>query len=35
LTIASESLLDRAPLVQFTIGDDGPDTLHAGDWQIQ
>jgi hypothetical protein len=35
LTIKSESLLDRAPLVQDTIGDDGPDALHAGDWQFQ
>jgi hypothetical protein len=35
LIIKSESLLDRAPLVQDTIGDDGPGSLHAGDWQFQ
>ncbi|BCJ39385.1 hypothetical protein GCM10010168_63670 [Actinoplanes ianthinogenes] len=35
LIIKSESLLDRASLVQDTIGDDGPDSLHAGDWQFQ
>jgi hypothetical protein len=35
LTIGSESLLDRAPLVQYATGGDGPDTLHAGDWQFQ
>lgn len=35
LTIGSESLLDRAPLVQYDPGPDGPDTLHAGDWLFQ
>jgi len=35
LTIKSESLLERAPLVQNAIGSDGPDNLHAADWQFQ
>lgn len=35
LTIASESLLNGAQIVQYDTGDDGPDTLHAGDWQFQ
>ncbi|WP_307665665.1 RICIN domain-containing protein [Streptomyces sp. V1I1] len=35
LTIASESLLNGAQIVQYDVGDDGPDTLHAGDWQFR
>jgi hypothetical protein len=35
LTILSESLLDRAQAVQYQLDDDGPGTLHAGDWQFQ
>ncbi|HEX6682412.1 MAG TPA: RICIN domain-containing protein [Candidatus Limnocylindrales bacterium] len=33
--MGSESLLDRAPLVQYELDADGPDTLHSGDWQFQ
>ncbi|SPE58238.1 Extracellular exo-alpha-L-arabinofuranosidase precursor [Streptomyces netropsis] len=35
LTILSESLLNGAQVVQYDTGDDGPDTLHAGDWQFR
>jgi len=35
LTILSESLLNGAQAVQYAVGSDGPDTLHAGDWQFQ
>ena len=35
LTIQSESLLNGARAVQYTLDFDGPDTLHAGDWQFQ
>lgn len=35
LTIMSESLLNGAQAVQYQLDSDGPDSLHASDWQFQ
>jgi hypothetical protein len=34
LRMLSESMEPGAPLVQHSIGWDGPDNLHASDWKI-
>lgn len=35
LCVASESLLNEAPLCQYETGADGSDDLHGSDWQFQ